>query len=164
MPGCASFNALKSPIIIPRTSANRKSRVRFLQRLGPAADAICHSDHMISRGEAGDRLARLQVMITVFNPENLDRLRESVGRNLFVRAKGVTRSLDDESGCLHVGEMRCAQLIRFADRVEWVAQTQQSGYPARGVELVGYHAGDAAPQRFSANDERARGIKCIDRS
>src|SRR5688572_23035723 len=163
------FRCVKVAYYTSQNKCNRKSRVRFssvaltCQLLGPAADANCHSTHMISHGEAGDSLARLQVMVTVFKPENLDQVRELVGSNLFACAKHVARSLHDEGRRLHVGEMRSAQLIRFADWMKRIAKTQQSGDPARWVELVGGHAGDAPTQRFSADDKWARRVKFIDR-
>lgn len=101
-------------------------------------------------------------MITVFEPGDLDRLGERVGGNLVTRAERVARPLHNEGGSLHFEEMRRAQLIRFANRMERIAKAQQPDDPAGGVELVSYHARDASTHRFSADNEPAHRVQRID--
>ncbi len=64
--------------------------------------------------KAGDRLARLQVVVAVFEPENLDRLRELVGRDLVRRAEGIAGALDDQGRRQQSGEMGGAGFSRFS--------------------------------------------------
>src|SRR5579863_7824717 len=134
-------------------------------RFRPTSDAVRRREHVVGSGEAGNGLARLEIVITVFEPKNLDGFRELVVRDFLSRAKEVACPLHDKSRRPHFGEMRGAQLIRFTYRMERIAETQQPGYTTGSVELDGDHTCDAAAHRLPADDEcpfRPQRVNCGD--
>ena len=61
--------------------------------------------------------------------------------------------------------MAGTQLRRLADRVEGIAEAQQTDDAAGGMEAVGDHAGDASAHRLAADDQGPVGVEgadCVD--
>src|SRR5206468_699401 len=79
---------------------------------------------MVGGGEAGDALARLQVVAAILQPEDLDRVGQGVAGDLVPRPELVAGALADQGRRRQPGEMRRAQLRRLSRRVEGVAQAQ----------------------------------------
>src|SRR3954454_4535415 len=109
---------------------------------------------MIQRGEAGDALARSEIVVAVLEPEELYRRREGVAADLVPGAELVARALANQGRRLQADEVFRPELVRLVRWVKGITETKQPGDLAGSEELVGDHAGDAAAHRFAADDQR----------
>ena len=67
-----------------------------LQSLRPGLHGLGHGGEVIGGGGAGDALARLEVVVAVFQPEDFDGFREFVAGYFFAGAEFITGSLADQ--------------------------------------------------------------------
>src|ERR1043165_102712 len=93
----------------------------------PGGGRLGHCLQMIGHQEARHRLARPKIVVAVLQPEDFYGLRKLVGRDLFLRAERIARSLDDQRRRLERGEMGSTQLCGLADRMERIAEAEQTG-------------------------------------
>lgn len=82
---------------------------------------------MIGTGETGDRLARLEVVVAILEPEDLDPVGQIVAPHLVPRAEFVACSPADQRRRRQPCEMAGAQLLRLAGRMEGIAKAEQAG-------------------------------------
>ena len=81
-------------------------------------------------------------MVAVFQPVHTNGAREWIPGDLVLRAERVPRSLEDQGGRLDGPQMFDAGLSSFADRMEWVAQADET----RHLRFVGNQAGNPPAQ------------------
>src|SRR5579863_6486000 len=91
-------------------------------------------------------------MIAGFDPDDIDFLRQLVGRHILGTAERVARALDDQRGRAKLLEVLDASSGRISRRMKRVAEA----YQARDAGLVGDHARDPAAHRFAADEETSR--------
>ncbi len=91
-----------------------RPRLRHVMRPAHAADRSAMRLQMIGGREAGNALARLEVVVAVLEPEHLDPVRERVAGDLVAGAELVARALADQRRRLQPGEVLGAQLLGLA--------------------------------------------------
>ena len=90
-------------------------------------------------------------MITVADPVEPDRLTEFVGGDFLWSPKRVTFALQDQGGAIQVLKMSGSQLLRLANRMEGVAQTNEARNASCCEQILGNHAGNPATKRLAGN-------------
>ena len=149
---------------------------RFAEPLADVVDVEGRDPHRLSRRSARPRprppraiVARWSAAVKPdtalrglrsWSPSSSHRIsiavRERVARDLLARAERVARALADQRRRRERGEVRGAQLLGPARRMERIAEAEQPGDPAGGVQLVRDHAGDPPAHRLAADDQRPR--------
>lgn len=76
-------------------------------------------------------------------------------------AERITISLHDERRRLKQDEVLSAQRLGFVRRMKWIAEAHEPGDLASSVEVVRYHARDAAAHGFAADDDRFRMLAAL---
>ena len=115
----------------------------------------------VRRWSAGGRsprrcLARLQVVVAVLEPQDLDPRRQRVARDLLARPERVARALADQRRRRQPLEVRGAQLLRPPRRMERIAEAEEARDRPGRMQLVGHHAGDPPAHRLAADHQPPR--------
>ncbi len=79
--------------------------------------------------------------------------RKRIGLDLLARGEGVAGAVADQRRHGEVREVRGAQLLRPARRMERVAEADQPADVAGTEVLLGHHAGDPTAHRLAADEE-----------
>ena len=107
----------------------------------------------IHRFSAPGALPRLEAVITIGHPGQLNRARQGISLHLLSTPHGIALPLNDQNRGVHPLEMLNPTRVGLAQGMKGIPQANATTKLACTEELVSQEAGQAATHRFATNEK-----------